>query len=105
MNEVSTNERPSGYRYIICLIIFLGYVLVYFHRLCPAVIALDMQEAFGISGTLLGVLSSAYFYPYAIMQIPSGLMADSWGPRKTVTTFFLLATLFLTARQDEATCK
>lgn len=52
-----------------------------------------MQEVFGISGTLLGVLGSAYFYPYAIMQIPSGLLADSWGPRKSVSVFFLLSAL------------
>jgi sugar phosphate permease len=83
--------KSEGYRYIICLLIFLGYMLVFFHRLCPAVIALDMQEAFGASGTLLGVLGSAYFYPYAIMQLPTGLLADSWGPRKTVSAFFLLA--------------
>jgi sugar phosphate permease len=83
--------KPEGYRYVICLLIFLSYVLVFFHRLCPAVIALDMQEAFGVSGTLLGVLGSAYFYPYAIMQVPTGLLADSWGPRKTVSAFFLLA--------------
>jgi len=59
--------------------------------LCPAVIALDIQSSFGISGTLLGVLSSAYFYAYAFMQMPTGLMADSWGPRKTVSSFFVLA--------------
>jgi MFS family permease len=64
---------------------------VFFHRLCPAVIALDIQSSFGITGTLLGVLGSAYFYSYAIMQLPTGLMADSWGPRKTVSTFFVLA--------------
>ncbi|MEJ2166660.1 MAG: MFS transporter, partial [Desulfobacterales bacterium] len=65
--------------------IFLCYVLVFFHRLCPAVIALDIQASFGLSGTLLGVLGSAYFYAYAAMQLPTGLMADSWGPRKTVS--------------------
>ncbi len=83
--------KPEGYRYIICFLIFLSYVLVYFHRLCPAVIALDMQRAFAVSGTLLGILGSAYFYPYAIMQLPIGLLADSWGPRKTVSAFLLLA--------------
>lgn len=86
-----SKREAIGYRYIICLLIFLSYVLVFFHRLCPAVIALDMQEAFGASGTLLGLLGSAYFYPYAIMQLPTGLLADSWGPRKTVSAFFLLA--------------
>jgi MFS family permease len=64
---------------------------VFFHRLCPAVIALDIQASFGVSGTLLGVLGSAYFYSYAFMQLPTGLMADSWGPRKTVSVFFVLA--------------
>lgn len=80
-----------GYRYFICLLIFLCYVLVFFHRLCPAIISLDIQASFGLSGTLLGVLSSAYFYAYAFMQLPTGLMADSWGPRKTVSAFFVLA--------------
>jgi len=59
--------------------------------LCPAVIALDIQASFGLTGTLLGVLGSAYFYSYALMQLPTGLMADSWGPRKTVSSFFVLA--------------
>jgi sugar phosphate permease len=78
-------------RYRIFAIICFSYILVYFHRLCPAVIALDMQESFAATATLLGVLGSAYFYPYAIMQLPAGLLVDSWGPRKTVSIFFLLA--------------
>jgi MFS family permease len=58
---------------------------------CPAVIALDLQEAFDVGGTLLGVLGSAYFYPYALMQLPAGLRADSWGPRRLVSSFLVLA--------------
>ena len=89
--EDRDTNMARRYRYLICLIIFLSYILVYFHRLCPAVIALDMQKSFEVSGTLLGVLSSAYFYPYAIMQLPTGLLADSWGPRKTVFSFLVVA--------------
>lgn len=37
------------------------------------------------------MLGSAYFYTYALMQLPTGLMADSWGPRRTVSSFFLIA--------------
>jgi sugar phosphate permease len=36
-------------------------------------------------------LASAYFYPYALMQIPAGLLSDSWGPRRSVTVFFIFA--------------
>jgi MFS family permease len=85
-------ERSNmSYRYLVCLLIFLCYFLVYFHRLAPAVIALDMQMAFGATGPLLGLLGGAYFYAYALMQWPTGLLADSWGPRKTVSTFFVIA--------------
>ena len=91
MNQQADMVSARRYRYLVCLSIFLAYVMVFFHRLCPAVIALDMQESFQVGGTLLGVLGSAYFYPYALMQIPTGLLADSWGPRKTVSSFLLLA--------------
>lgn len=85
------SDMLNHYRYLVCGTMSLSYILVYFHRLCPAVIALDMQESFKASGTLLGVLGSAYFYPYALTQLPVGLLADSWGPRKTVASSLVLA--------------
>lgn len=71
----------------------LAYVVVYFHRLSPAVVALDLQKAFETTGGFMGLLASAYFYPYALMQFPAGLLSDSLGPRKTVTIFLLLAAI------------
>ena len=91
LTDSSSSRMGLRYRYLVCLLIFLSYIVAYFHRLCPAVIALDIQETFGLSGPLLGVFGSAYFYPYAAMQIPSGLLADSWGPRKAVSVFLILA--------------
>jgi sugar phosphate permease len=81
----------TGYRWVVFGLLAFGYLLVYFHRLCPAVVALEMQADLQTSGALLGFLAAAYFYPYALMQIPSGLLSDSWGPRKTITVFFILA--------------
>jgi sugar phosphate permease len=91
MNQTTASTKPSGYRWIVFFLLAFGYLLVYFHRLCPAVVALDMQADLKTSGALLGFLAAAYFYPYALMQIPSGLLSDSWGPRKTITVFFALA--------------
>ncbi len=87
----SGQARPSGYRWVVFGLLAVGYLLVYFHRLCPAVVALEMQADLRTSGALLGFLAAAYFYPYALMQLPSGLLSDSWGPRKTITVFFALA--------------
>ena len=81
------------YRWFIFWIMALAYVVVYFHRLSPAVVALDLQKAFETTGGFMGLLASAYFYPYALMQFPAGLLSDSLGPRKTVTIFLLLAAI------------
>jgi sugar phosphate permease len=65
----------------------MQYLIVYFHRVAPAVVASDLMAAFSISGASLGILASAYFYSYGIMQIPVGVLSDSWGPKKTITLF------------------
>lgn len=83
--------KTLRYRYIIFSILGLGYIVVYFHRLCPAVLAVDMMRDLNAGGTLIGILGSAYFYPYAIMQLPAGLLSDSWGARKSVSAFLLIA--------------
>jgi sugar phosphate permease len=84
-------HKTLRYRWLIFWVLAASYVLVYFHRLCPAVVAVDMMHDLQAGGALLGLLGSAYFYPYAIMQLPAGLLSDSWGPRRTITWFFTLA--------------
>lgn len=79
------------YRWFIFWILAAQYLVVYFHRVSPAVLAPELITAFQISGTNLGLLASAYFYPYGIMQVPVGVLSDSWGSRKTITVFGLLA--------------
>ncbi len=86
-------RKVLTYRWLIFGIMALAYIFVYFHRLCPAVVANDLQTAFGTTGAFMGILASAYFYPYAVMQFPAGLLSDSLGPRVSVTLFLLLAAL------------
>ncbi|MBI5524168.1 MAG: MFS transporter [Desulfarculus sp.] len=91
MPATTASPRPSAYRWLVFALLALAYLLVYFHRTSPAVVALDMMRDLEASEALLGLLASAYFYPYALMQLPAGLLSDSWGPRRTITLFFLLA--------------
>lgn len=81
----------AWYRWLMFSVLAGGYILVYFHRLCPAVVAVDMMADLQTGGALLGLLGSAYFYPYALMQLPAGLLADSWGARRTIALFSLVA--------------
>ena len=91
MPDHAAHARPPAYRWLVFALLALAYLLVYFHRTSPAVVALDMMSDLQAGAGLMGLLASAYFYPYAIMQLPAGLLSDSWGPRRTITVFFLLA--------------
>ena len=58
------------------------YLIGFFQRMAPAVMVTDLMRDFSIGGALMGNLSAAYFYSYALMQIPSGLLVDSIGARR-----------------------
>jgi predicted MFS family arabinose efflux permease len=60
------------------------------HRVGVAVIAFDIMAEFNTDASLLGLMSSMYFFPYALAQIPVGLLLDRIGIRRTVT---ILATI------------
>jgi MFS family permease len=59
-----------------------AYLLSFFHRVAPAAISGDLQSAFGIGGAQLGTLAATYFYVYTVMQIPTGVLSDTLGPRR-----------------------
>lgn len=61
------------------------YLVAFFHRLAPAVLTREWMADFGIHAAGLGQLSALYFYSYWLMQIPTGILADRWGPRRLLT--------------------
>jgi predicted MFS family arabinose efflux permease len=77
------------------LFIFVSLSLLYFfsivHRVGVAVIAKRMMLEFSADNTLIGLMSSAYFFPYALAQIPVGLLLDRIGVRKTIGALGLIA--------------
>ncbi|HIE07302.1 MAG TPA: MFS transporter [Desulfarculaceae bacterium] len=87
----SDAQKTLRYRWLIFTILALAYFFVYFHRLSLSVVADALVREFDTSASVMGLLGSVYFYCYACMQLPAGLMADSLGPRKTVTFFLLIA--------------
>jgi sugar phosphate permease len=90
MPSDSTRDMQR-YRWLIFALLSSSYILVYFHRLCVSALAVDLMRDLGAGGSLIGLLGAAYFYSYALMQLPAGLLSDSWGARKTITVFFIVA--------------
>ena len=59
-----------------------AYVLSYVYRTVNAVISPDLTASLGVSASSLGLLTSAYFFAFAAMQIPAGMLLDRYGPRR-----------------------
>jgi predicted MFS family arabinose efflux permease len=63
-------------------VVVAAYVLSFFQRFAPAGIAQDLAAAFQTSAASLGVLAATYFYVYTVMQVPTGILVDTLGPRR-----------------------
>ncbi len=74
-------RRFQRTRWTIFALLVVSYMMVYFHRMAPGVVASDLMAAFHTSGAELGSLAAMYYYVYTAMQIPSGVLADTLGPR------------------------
>ena len=80
MKTLSPEQKRR--RWLILGIVAISYVLSFFQRFAPAGIAQDLASAFETSAASLGVLAATYFYVYTVMQVPTGILADTLGPRR-----------------------
>lgn len=82
MEKTTESYGPLWLAWLMWGLVAALYGIGYFQRMAPAVIADDLMRDFNLGGALLGNLSAMYFYAYAAMQIPTGLLVDQIGPRK-----------------------
>src|SRR5438093_12694934 len=75
---------PARLRWVMWSIPALLFLIAFFHRVAPGVIAKDLMQAFHATGAIVGLLSSTYFYAYAGLMIPAGLLIDAFGVRRVV---------------------
>ncbi len=61
------------------------YLIGFYQRVAPAVMTRELMVDFSIGAAALGNLSAYYFYSYVAMQVPTGILADRWGPRRLLT--------------------
>jgi MFS family permease len=54
-------------------------------QVSPSVMSSELMRDFGVTSQTLGILSGIYFYSYAFMQLPGGVMLDYFGPSRLLT--------------------
>ena len=60
------------------------FLFAFFHRAAPGVFAKELMQAFTATGATIGLLSATYFYAYAGLMIPAGVLVDRLGVRWVV---------------------
>ena len=83
--------RNKHRRWIIYLICCLLFSFSQFYRSSIAVISPNLVEELSLDAKDLGLISAAFFYAFAAMQIPVGFYLDSIGPRVLMTVLSLAA--------------
>jgi len=73
---------PDWRRWLVWGIAALFYLTGFYQRVSPAVMTSELMRDFHLSAKDLGNLSAFYFYSYVVMQVPVGILIDSWGARK-----------------------
>ena len=89
--------------WLICGLGALFYCYEYFLRITPSVMADDLMRSYGLTAAAFGNLSAFYYYAYAPMQLPVGVMMDRYGPRRLLTVATLLCAIgtYLFAISDQ----
>jgi sugar phosphate permease len=80
-------------RWIIFIIAISHFFLSQFYRASNAVIAPELIRDLSLDTEGLGLLSAAFFYAFALAQIPISLLLDKVGPRLLMTILSLLGIL------------
>ena len=76
--------------YIIFLLAASFYLYEFVLQVAPSVMADSMMQTFHVGAAGFGIVSAFYFYAYAPMQLPAGLLFDRYGPRKLMTFALIL---------------
>lgn len=83
--RLETEDSPS----LLPLLAWFTAAVFFFYawvlRVAPSVMVEELMRDFSVGAAVLGNLSAAYFYGYAGMQIPVGLLLDRFGPRRLIS--------------------
>ncbi|WP_328797134.1 MFS transporter [Limosilactobacillus urinaemulieris] len=85
---MSQNERPKSYRTLV--LVFLGFIICFIDRSAMNIALAYVGKSFTLTPAQLGVVGSAFFFSYSLVQVPGGWLVDRFGT-KWMTVLSLLA--------------
>src|ERR1700739_1916106 len=70
--------------HVVLLLLCVMYFITYIDRVNIGTAASAIQKELGLSNTQLGLIFSAFAYPYLVFQVFGGWVGDRFGARKTL---------------------
>src|ERR1700751_4443381 len=70
--------------HVVLAMLCVMYFITYIDRVNVGTAASEIQKELHLSNTQLGLVFSAFAYPYLLFQVIGGWVGDHFGPRKTL---------------------
>jgi ACS family glucarate transporter-like MFS transporter len=77
--------RPTRIRFLLALWLFVLSAVSFLDRTNISIAGLQISHEYGLSNQRLGWIFSAFLIGYAGSQIPAGVLASRFGPRRVLT--------------------
>lgn len=74
-------EKGNKKTVVLLIALLLGYITVYIDKLSVGLALVPISKEFGLEPSAKGMIMSAFFLGYAIMQIPMGFVINKFGSR------------------------
>ncbi|MDB5731704.1 MAG: D-galactonate transporter [Variovorax sp.] len=81
MAQLDGQQVPNR-RWRIGGLLGVGVLINYFDRISLSVAAPQIQAEFHLSPEQIGLFLSAFFWTYALLQVPAGMLLDRYGPTR-----------------------
>lgn len=80
-----STTQPTRVRYLVVAVTALAAMWMYIDRVCFSTLAPEIRVDLGIEEDDMAFVLGAFFFTYALFQIPIGSLADRYGPRVVLT--------------------
>ena len=87
-------KYQSENKYVVFFFLYIGFCISYIDRSAIGLALPSISKDFALAPTQMGVVISAFFIGYSIMQIPGGWLADHFGSKTVICIALTLWSIF-----------
>ncbi|MHA6820508.1 MFS transporter [Ralstonia pseudosolanacearum] len=84
MQDTPQRGQRSKVRWLVAGLMWAAIAINYIDRTVLSAAAPHIQKEFHLSAVEMGIVMSAFFWSYALLQLPAGILADRFGQKKVL---------------------